>query len=105
MRDAYQQQMKMAGGADKEAYEAKQGEQAEKRTTENAGDSQNAMGDEIDKAVKEDMDAASILRGVAICEAAVDSKLGKALNKYIELYAPNHTDSTLQQRINLHNAN
>ena len=91
----------------KDMYEAKAEEQAEsKRSEENGKDVQlDAFNDEAEiiKAVKEELEATNILKGVAICESSVDGKLGKALNKFIQLYAPNHIDSTLKQSANLHN--
>ena len=47
-------------------------------------------------AAKEELELATMLRGTAICEGSVDSKLGTALTKFIQIYAPNHFDSILQ---------
>ena len=58
---------------------------------------------EIIKAVKEELEVSNILKGVAIREDSIDSKFGKALNKFIQLYAPNHIDSMLNPKTNLHN--
>jgi hypothetical protein len=50
---------------------------------------------EVIATAKEASQSTYILRGTAICESRVESKLGKALTKFIQIYAPNHLDSFL----------
>ena len=92
----------------KEMYEQKMEDPVESKHSEENGKegSQDTINDEaeIAKAVKEELDATNILKGLSINESSiVDTKLGKALNKFIQIYAPNHIDSILKSRANLHN--
>ena len=90
-----------------EVFEPKSEEAGENKHTEesNKEQPQDALNDEVEiiKTVKEEFEVTNILKGVAIREDTIDDKFGKALNKFIHLYAPNHIDSMLNPKTNLHN--
>jgi len=50
------------------------------------------------KNAKEDLQSENILKGVAIQESEINSKLGKALTKFIQIYAPNHIETILNAK-------
>ena len=68
----------------------------------NKGEDQDSLLDESEIAniAKEDLKEEAILLGVAISSNTIASKLANALNKYIQIIAPNHLDSFLSPLIN-----
>ena len=86
----------------REAFENSKEDPGEsKHIEENIGKNTEEINEEneILKAAKEELEVENIMKGITIQETQVDPKLGKALNKFIQLYAPNHIDSTLKTKL------
>ena len=80
---------KESEGKHEEKVEGREGAQKNEEANEET---------EVVKAVKEELSVEAIMKDVAINNNHINDKLEKAVNKYIQIYAPNHIDSILQTK-------